>query len=109
MISALILRFEAFRLSLLAFVSQVPVSRGRENVRLLTFLLFYYVLDGWSQSSLALHVVSSLKFNYDPGACRLSFERVLDAIISRSSKSIVTQRPIICFFSRPYGLYWRNL
>jgi hypothetical protein len=56
MISVLSLRFEAFRLSLLAFVSQVPILYG-----------------------------SSLKFTDRPGACRLSFERVLDAIISRSS------------------------
>jgi hypothetical protein len=52
---------------------------------MLTFLLFYYVLDGWLRSSPAPHVVSSLKFTGGPGACRLSFERLLDAIISRSS------------------------
>ena len=33
----------------------------------------------------APHVVSSLKFTHGPGACRLSFERALDGIISRSS------------------------
>jgi hypothetical protein len=63
MISVIILKFEAFRLSLLAFVSQVP---------------FYIRLV--------------LEINRWPGACRLSFERVLDAIISRSSERIVTQR-----------------
>jgi hypothetical protein len=47
----------------LAFVSQVPVI----------IRLFLEISDG-------------------PGACRLSFERALDAIISRSSEKIVTQR-----------------
>jgi hypothetical protein len=55
-ISVLRLNVAAFRLSLLAVASQVPVA-----IRLY------------------------LKFTDDPGACRLSFERVLDAIISRSS------------------------
>ena len=58
MISALTLRIEAFRLSLYGLrISKSP-----------------------------LVYVSSLKFTDGPGACRLSFERVLDAIISRSSE-----------------------
>ena len=56
-VSVLILKFEPFRLSLLAFVCQVPGT-----IRL------FLEIDRW------------------PGACRLSFERVLDASISRSSK-----------------------
>ena len=103
------LTFEALHLSLLTFVFQVSVSRRGENVRLLTFLLFYYVLDGWSRGSLAPLVVSSLKFTDGPGACRLSFERVLDAIILRSSMSDVTPQSTLCLFSRTYWLYWWNL
>ena len=67
---------------------------------MLTFLLFYYVLDAWSRSALAPLVVSYLKFTDRSGACRLSFERVLDAIISRSSKSLVAQQSTLCLFSR---------
>ena len=43
--------------------------------------------------------VSSFKFTDDPWACRLSFERVLDTIFSRSSKSSVTQHGPLCYVS----------
>ena len=77
MILVLRLKFEAFRLSLLAFVSQVPV-----------YIRLFLEIRRWP-----------------PGPCRLSFERVLDAIISRSSESIVTQLNTLCFFSWLYRLY----
>jgi hypothetical protein len=49
---ALMLRFEVSRLSFLAFVSQVPV-----------------------------HFVSPFKFAEGAGACHVSFERALDAML----------------------------
>jgi hypothetical protein len=86
MISVLSLKFEAFRLSLTLDLS-----------------------SGQSDLPPQLVYVSSLKFTDGPGACRLSFERVLDAIISRSSERIVTQRLTLFFFSRLHWLYWSNL
>ncbi len=94
------MRFEAFRLGLLAFVAQITIMRRGENVRELTFYLFCDVLDGWSRSSLAPHVASSLKFPDDALGLVVSRSSECSMLLFHNPKErIITHRSTLPFFS----------
>jgi hypothetical protein len=88
MISVLSLKLEAFQPSRRATAGK-PLACPPEFFRAKAEVLWPSFLKS------PLVNVSSLQFTDDPGVCRLSFERGLDAIFSRSSAGIVAHSIIV--------------